>query len=216
MRRRFVLVAKPTSHGALFAQSEEREQHGTGGRGTGAAGAGRHRRSFEYRSAAAVPLTRTGTERGNVLEVWARRADGTGGYHHAGVTDLAVTPATGAASVGSGRARWKSEKEQVNVHKKQGSEVEHNYGPGQQTLSLVFYRLTLLAFVAPKLLAFGARLYPQCRAGESRRGLWTLFRSAFYLIERARWEALLRSHLRETTAGPSGGGQAGEDPHPVR
>jgi hypothetical protein len=38
--------------------------------------------------------------------------------------------------------------------------------------------------------------------GESRRGLWTLFRSAFYLIEFATWEALLRYHLRATTAGP--------------
>ena len=33
-------------------------------------------------------------------------------------------------------------------------------------------------------------------------GLWTLFRSAFYLIEFDNWEALLRYHLRETFAGP--------------
>ena len=39
-------------------------------------------------------------------------------------------------------------------------------------------------------------------AGESRRGLWTLFRSAFDLIAFDTGEALLRSHLRETTAGP--------------
>jgi hypothetical protein len=32
--------------------------------------------------------------------------------------------------------------------------------------------------------------------------LWTLFRSAFYLRAFDPWEALLRSHLREHTAGP--------------
>jgi hypothetical protein len=53
-----------------------------------------------------------------------------------------------------------------------------------------------------KLLEFGDRLYQQCRAGESRRGLWTLFRSAFYLIAFDNWEALLHYHLRETAAGP--------------
>jgi hypothetical protein len=118
------------------------------------------------------------------------------------VTDLAVTPETVAAIVGIGQSRWKIENEQFNVHKNHGYEVEHNYGHGQQTLSLVFYLLNLLAFVAHKLLEFGDRLYQQCRAGESRRGLWTLFRSAFYLIELASWEALLRYHLRETIAGP--------------
>jgi hypothetical protein len=67
---------------------------------------------------------------------------------------------------------------------------------------MVFYLLNLLAFLAHKLLEFGDRLYQQCRAGESRRGLWTLFRSAFYLIAFDSWEALLYYHLRETMGGP--------------
>jgi hypothetical protein len=51
-------------------------------------------------------------------------------------------------------------------------------------------------------LEFGDRLYQQCCTGESRRGLWTLFRSAFYLLAFETWDALLRYHLRETVAGP--------------
>jgi hypothetical protein len=202
LRMSFVLVAKPTSHVALFAQLEEREQRGEWVRGTWEEGTGRHRRSFEYRSATDVPLTQSGAVRVNFLEVWEHRPDGTFGYHNSWVTDLAVTPETVAAIVGIGRSRWKIENEQFNVHKNHGYEVEHNYGHGQQTLSMVFYLLNLLAFLAHKLLEFGDRLYQQCRAGESRRGLWTLFRSAFYLIEFNTWEALLHSHLRETTAGP--------------
>ena len=118
------------------------------------------------------------------------------------MTDFAVAPETVAAIMGIGRSRWKIENEQFNVQKNHGYELEHNYGHGQQTLSMVFYLLNLLAFLAHKLLEFGDRLYQQCRTGESRRGLWTLFRSAFYLIEFDTWDALLRYHLRETAAGP--------------
>jgi hypothetical protein len=202
LRMSFVLVAKPTSHGALFEQLEEREQRGEGIRGTWTEGSGRHRRAFEYRSATAVPLTQSGVERVNFLEVWERRPDGTVSYHNSWVTDLVVTPATVVSIVGIGRSRWKIENEQFNVHKNHGYEVEHNYGHGQQTLSMVFYLLNLLAFVAHKLLEFGDRLYQQCRVGESRRGLWTLFRSAFSLIAFDTWEAMLHYHLRETAAGP--------------
>jgi hypothetical protein len=202
LRLRFVLVATPPSHAALFAQLEEGEQREEGARGTWQEGTGRQRRTFEYRSAAEVPLTQSGRVRVNFLEVWERRPEGTVGYHNSWITDLAVTPETVATSVGIGRSRWKSENEQCNVQKNHGYELEHNYGHGQQPLSRVFYLLNLLAFLAHKLLEWGARLYQQCRAGESRRGLWTLFRSAFYLIAVDTWEALLRYHLRETVAGP--------------
>ncbi len=201
-RMSFVLVAKPTSHVALFEQLEERAQRGECGRGTWEEGTARHCRSFEYRSVADVPLTRSGAVRVNFLEVWEQRPEGTVGYHNSWVTDLAITPETVAAIVGIGRSRWEIENEQFNVHKNHGYEVEHNYGHGQQTLSMVFYLLNLLAFLAHKLLEFGDRLYQQCRAGESRRGLWTLFRSAFYLIAFDSWEALLYYHLRETMGGP--------------
>jgi len=130
------------------------------------------------------------------------RPEGTVGYHNSWVTDFVLTPATVAAIVGIGRSRWKIENEQFNVQKNHGYELEHNYGHGQQTLSMVFYLLNLLAFLAHKLLEFGDRLYQQCRVGESRRGLWTLFRSAFYLLEFDSWDALLRYHLRETAGGP--------------
>src|SRR5262249_19868393 len=144
------------------------------------------------------------------------RPDGTVGYHNSWVTDFVVTPETVAAIAGIGRSRWKIENEQFNVHKNHGYELEHNYGHGQQTLSMVFYLLNLLAFLAHKLLEFGDRLYQQCREGESRRGLWTLFRSAFYLLAFETWEALLRYHLRERIAGPGAGGQARAPPAHTR
>jgi hypothetical protein len=201
-RMRFVLVAKPSSHPALFAEVEERERRGECAHGTWTEGTGPRRRTFTYRTAADLALTQTGTVQVNFLEVWEQRPNGTVGYHNSWVTDFVVTPATVAAIAGIGRSRWKIENEQFNVHKNHGYELEHNYGHGQQTLSMVFYLLNLLAFLAHKLLEFGDRLYQQCREGESRRGLWTLFRSAFYLLAFDTWAALLRYHLRERLAGP--------------
>jgi hypothetical protein len=202
LRLPFVLVAKPSSQAALFAQRAEREQRGECVHGTWTEGTGPRRRTFAYRRAADIPLTQTGAGRVNFLEVWEQRPEGTVGYHNSWVTDFAVTPQTVAPLTGIGRSRWKIENEQFNVQKNHGYELEHNYGHGQQTLAMVFYVLNLLAFLAHKLLEFGDRLYQQCRAGESRRGLWTLFRSAFYLIAVDTWEALRRYHLRETAPGP--------------
>ena len=202
LRMRFVLVAKPSSHPALFAQVAECEQRGACEHGTWTEGTGPRRRTFTYRTAAALALTQSEAVRVNFLEVWEQRTDGTVGYHNSWVTDFAVTPETVAAIAGIGRSRWKIENEQFNVQKNHGYELEHNYGHGQQTLSMVFYLLNLLAFLAHKLLEFGDRLYQQCREGESRRGLWTLFRSAFYLLAFDSWAALLRYHLRERRAGP--------------
>jgi hypothetical protein len=202
LRMRFVLVAKPSSHPALFAQVAECEQRGACEHGTWTEGTGPRRRTFTYRTATALALTQSEAVRVNFLEVWEQRPDGTVGYHNSWVTDFAVTPETVAAIAGIGRSRWKIENEQFNVQKNHGYELEHNYGHGQQTLSMVFYLLNLLAFLAHKLLDFGDRLYQQCREGESRRGLWTLFRSAFYLLAFDSWAALLRYHLRERRAGP--------------
>lgn len=202
LRMGFVLVAKPTSHEALFAGVEERERQGECRRGTWAEGAGSRRRAFEYRSAAQVPLTQGGSVRVNVVELWERDPAGQVLYHNSWVTDFAVTPETVATISGLGRARWKIENEQFNVQKNHGYELEHNYGHGRQTLSLVFYLLNLLAFLGHKVVEFGDRLYQKCRAGESRRGLWTLLRSAFYLVEVESWEALLLNHLRETARSP--------------
>ena len=112
------------------------------------------------------------------------------GYHNSWLPDFSVTSETVAAIVGSGRSRWKIETEQFNVQKNQGYEIEPNYGHGQQTLSMVFSLLTLLAFLAHELLEFGERLSQQCRTGESRRGLGTLLRSACYLLAFDSWAAL--------------------------
>ena len=90
-------------------------------------------------------------------------------YHNAWVTDFAVTADNVATIVGIGRARWKIENEQFNVQKNHGYELAHNYGHGARGLSLVFYLLNLLAFLAHQVLDLGDRLYRACRMHESPR-----------------------------------------------
>jgi hypothetical protein len=126
LRMRFVLVAKPSSHAALFAQGEEREQGGECVHGRWEEGTGRHRRTLADRSATDGPLTQAEAGRVNFLEVWEQRPDGTVGYHNSCVTDFAVTPQTVAPITGIGRSRWKIENEPFNVQKNHGYELGSN------------------------------------------------------------------------------------------
>jgi hypothetical protein len=98
--------------------------------------------------------------------------------HNAGLTDLEVTPANVAASVGIGRSRWKIENAHFNGHKNRGYDLEHNSGHGAQTLSMVLYLLNLFACIAHLILERGDRLSQRCLATTSRRERWPTLRTA--------------------------------------
>jgi hypothetical protein len=153
------------------------------------------RRYFEYRLASQVPLTQSDKVLVNFVEVWERDKTGKQIYHNSWVTDFDVTAENVATIVGVGRSRWKIENEQFNVHKNHGYELEHNYGHGQHGLSLVFYLLNLLAFVAHLVLELGDRQYQQARLQETRKGLWEELRVFFARLVFESWTALLAFQL---------------------
>ena len=101
-----------------------------------------------------------------------------------------------------GRTRWKIENEQFNVHKNHGYELTHNYGHGQQTLSMVFYLLNLLAYLTHAILALGDRLYQRCRAQESHRELWNALRTLVNRLLVESWPQLLDGYLDDAEASP--------------
>ena len=113
-----------------------------------------------------------------------------------------VDAANVAVVVQIGRTRWKIENEQFNVHKNHGYGLTHNSGHGQQSLSMVFYLLNLLAYVTHVVLALGDQLYQRCRGQESRRELWNALRALVnaFLVES--WGHLLRVYLEEAEASP--------------
>src|SRR5208337_4274670 len=50
-----------------------------------------------------------------------------------------------------GRARWKIENETFNTLKNQGYHLEHNYGHGEQNLSVVLALMMMLAFLVDQV-----------------------------------------------------------------
>ena len=197
LRMEFVLVAKPDSHKELYEWVEDLDGLGQCVKGRWEEGPLAKRRYFEYRIASQVPLTQSDQVLVNFVEVWERNKAGKVIYHNAWVTDLAVTAENVATVAGIGRSRWKIENEQFNVHKNHGYELEHNYGHGERGLSMVFYLLNLLAFVAHQVLGLGDRLYQKCRARESRRSLWEQLRVYFGKLVFESWEGLLDFHLSD-------------------
>ena len=56
--------------------------------------------------------------------------------------------------------------------------------------------------MAPVVLALGDRLYPRCRAQESRRELWHALRTLGNAFLVASWRHLLQVYLEEADASP--------------
>ena len=68
-----------------------------------------------------------------------------------------------------GRTRWKIENEGINVLKRKGYHVEHNYGHGAQYLAQVFLILNLLAFLLHTALHIIDELYQYLRTALHKR-----------------------------------------------
>ena len=80
-----------------------------------------------------------------------------------------------------GRARWKIENETFNTLKNQGYNFEHNYGHGQQNLSVVFAMLMMLAFLVDQTQQRCCALFQAVWAKlGSKRLLWERMRALFY------------------------------------
>jgi hypothetical protein len=68
------------------------------------------------------------------------------GQHFSWVTDLRVSQRNVYQLMRGGRTQWKIENETFNMLQNQGYNFEHNYGHGEQHLSVVFAMLMVLAF----------------------------------------------------------------------
>jgi hypothetical protein len=192
-RMNFLLMVKPGSHQELFEWVEDLEQRTDWvERGSWAEGPASKRRFFEYRICREVPVNADRRTWVTFVEVWERDRSGKVVYHGSWMTDLEVTRETVAEVSGLGRARWRIENEQFNVHKNGGYQLEHNFGHGHETLATVFYFLNLLAFVTHEVLARSDREYLRLRRQETRRELWNGLRYCFRRFAVGSWAELLR------------------------
>jgi len=100
--------------------------------------------------------------------------------HFSWVTDLRVSKRNVYHLMRGGRARWKIENETFNTLKNQGYNFEHNYGHGEQHLSVVFAMLMMLAFLVDQTQQLCCALFQAVWAKlGSKRLLWERMRALF-------------------------------------
>jgi hypothetical protein len=161
----FIFTCKPDSHVALYeevallarldAVHERRERHWTG----------QGHEIWVYRYVNAVPLRASlDALKVNWCELTiVREETGEQLYHNAFATNHQVHDQNVAAVVAAGRARWKSENENNNVLKNYGYHLEHNFGHGEQYLSMILVLLNLLAFLLHTVLDLCDAIYQRVR-----------------------------------------------------
>lgn len=185
----FILVAKPDDHKILyqeFADQKELDAVSTysfiDDRG----------RSHLYEWINQIPLNGTKDADNVSFFQYSLFVNNKRTYHNSWVTDIEITNDNMIDLVKGGRARWKVENECFNTLKNQGYHIEHNFGHGQNNLSMTFFLLNLLAFFVHQILQLTDRLYQQCRKTfSSRIEFWNQLRCTIRILIFADFEHLL-------------------------
>lgn len=174
----YLLGVKEGDHAYLFQQVQAAEQAGC------VTSYERHDRArglvHRFRFVNDVPLNTSNADvRVNFIEYWEIGPDQV--QHFSWVTDLRVRKRNVFRLMQGGRARWKIENETFNTLKNQGYHFAHNYGHGQQNLSVVFAMLMMLAFLVDQTQQLCCALFQAVwvKLG-SKRLLWERMRSLFY------------------------------------
>ena len=174
----YILGVKESDHAFLFKQVAEAEQ---AGRVTyydrEDRQQGMHHR---FRFVSDMPLNASNTAlRVNFIECWETTKGKT--QHFSWVTNVRVSTRNVYKLMRGGRARWKIENETFNTLKNQGYNFEHNYGHGEQNLSVVFAALMMLAFLVDQTQQLCCALFRAVWLKlESKRLVWERLRALFY------------------------------------
>ena len=174
----YILGVKEGDHAYLFKHVQTAEEAG-------------HVTSYERHDRAAgvihrfrfvndVPLNASRADvRVNFIAYWEIGPDQV--QHFSWVTDLRVNKRNVYTLMRGGRARWKIENETFNTLKNQGYNFEHNYGHGEQHLSVVFATIMMLAFLVDQTQQLCCALFRAVWAKlGSKRLWWERLRALFY------------------------------------
>lgn len=191
VRMSFILVAKPTDHKLLFEWVNELDGLGDAGHLLLTDDKGRRHR---YRWLNRVPLNGSrNAGQVNFFEYWLE-VGSKATYHNSWVTDIPVDKNNVVEMVQAGRSRWKIENETFNTLKNQGYHIAHNFGHGQQHLSMNFFTLNLLAFFIHQILELCDHGYQYCRSKfSSKKEYWNNLRGVIRIMLFRNYEHLLRN-----------------------
>jgi hypothetical protein len=174
----YILGVKEGDHAYLFQQVQAAEHAGR------VTYYERHDRAagvvHRFRFVNDMPLNAARTDvRVHFIEYWEVGDDKS--QHFSWVTDLRVSKRNVYHLMRGGRARWKIENETFNTLKNQGYNFAHNYGHGEDNLSVVFAMLMMLAFLVDQTQQLGCALFQAVwtKLGSKRR-LWERMRALFY------------------------------------
>ncbi len=170
-----ILGVKEGDHAYLFEQGHVAEQEGRvthderRDRGAGIV--------HQFRFMNDMPLNAARSDvRVNFIEYWEVSQDNV--QHFSWVTDFRVTKQHVYKLMRGGRARWKIENETFNTLKNQGYNFDHNYGHGEQHLSVVLAMLMMLAFLVDQTQQLCCALFQAVWAKlGSKRLLWERIRA---------------------------------------
>jgi len=174
----YILGVKEGDHAYLFEQVQVAEQEGRvthyerRDRGAGIV--------HQFRFINDMPLNAARSDvRVNFIEYWEVSQDNV--QHFSWVTDFRVTKQNVYKLMRGGRARWKIENETFNTLKNQGDNFDHNYGHGEQHLSVVLAMLMMLAFLVDQTQQLCCALFQAVWAKlGSKRLLWERIRALFF------------------------------------
>jgi hypothetical protein len=191
-RARFIIGVKPGDHAFLFDHWRARDEAGQLAVLTlvdPATGVLHH-----FRFGNAVPLNEShADELVNVLEYWEIHPGGKV-QHFSWITDFPLTPANVWDIMRGGRARWKIENETFNTLKNQGYHLDHNYGHGEQNLSVVLALLMILAFLVDQVQQLCCPLFQAAwQKMKTKCHLWEEIRHHFRVLRFQSMAELLRA-----------------------
>jgi hypothetical protein len=194
-RAHYIIGVKPGDHGFLFEHLQAAEEAGQIEVLTlddPATGVLHH---FRFHNGA--PLNESNAdELVNVLEYWEIARQGQV-QHFSWITDFPLTAEDAWDLMRGGRARWKIENETFNTLKNQGYRLEHNYGHGEQNLSVVLALLMMLAFLVDQVQQLCCPLFRAAWGKmKTKCHLWEEIRAHFRTLRFDSMAGLLRALIR--------------------
>lgn len=200
----FLFVCLPESHPSLSEWLAFLEVNGEVQTVQQTQGQGQKRTLAHYRFVNQIPLREMQPALAvNWCEVVINKVtDGSLIYRHAFITDHPITLTNVAEIVAAGRARWKTENESHNVLKTKGYHLEHNFGHGQQHLSMLLLTLNVLAFLFHTVLHLVDLPYQQIRKQRgTRKGFFNDIQALtkYFLFDS--WQQLITFMLSDLEPG---------------